>query len=147
MKIVVGKYYRRRDGGKVVCLSTRALGGRPIVTQKSCSTHALYTHYKDGRCYKDLIDSVSDIISEWSELPTIDWSLERPWVKAIAMDDGGEWWRFDETPDLSSGGWLNALGYHSQKLHPSEYPTNPDGSKWIGDWKESLIVRPEGGAK
>jgi hypothetical protein len=32
-------------------------------------------------------------------------------------------------------------------MHPDEYPTNPDGTPWTGDWKDSLIVRPEGGAK
>jgi len=70
--------------------------------------------------------------------PTHDWSKEPAWVKAVAMDASGNWFRFDGVPELCGNVWMRE-SYSA--MHPSEYPD------YDGDFESSLMVRPEGGAK
>lgn len=85
--------------------------------------------------------SERDIIST---TPIIDWSKQPDWCKAAARDRSGNWYRYNCVPSLGKYRWHRPLGMEdtfSQPLHPSEYPT------FEGDWKDSLCVRPEGGAQ
>jgi hypothetical protein len=132
-------YYRTRGGRKARVLCTDAEGPYPIVG---------YICYEGGpaTCLWDW-DSVSgstrgplDLVHPWVDAPVVDWSKEREWVKAVAMDKDGRWVRYNVTPKADGSGnwWFPDCEF--QRIHPSEYP------QFTGDWKDSLCVRPEGGA-
>jgi hypothetical protein len=98
-------------------------------------------HLDDGRIFLTH-ECADDLVSPWIDAPVVDWSKERDWVKAIAMDQSGLWFRYEELPvaDYGCGTW-DSDGRRVQNMHPSEYP------QFTGNWKDSLCVRPEGGAK
>jgi hypothetical protein len=94
----------------------------------------------DGRIFLTH-ECADDLISPWIDAPVVDWSKEREWVKAIAKDRSGSWCRFDGVPVMAKENWLIDDPFRYIWMHPSEYP------QFTGDWKDSLCIRPEGGAK
>jgi hypothetical protein len=66
----------------------------------------------------------------------VDWSREREWVKAVAMDSDGKWFRYDKFPEIGKYDAWWADGCKHQSMHRSEYP------QFTGDWKDSLCIRP-----
>lgn len=70
--------------------------------------------------------------------PQIDWSMEEPWVKAIAMDFHGKWYRYDTLPGLNEidAIWVSIGNWHEQ-IHPDCVPD------YNGDYRDSLIIRPK----
>lgn len=97
------------------------------------------TWTSDGEITASRVFSERDLIPA---TPIIDWSKQPDWCKAVAMDEDGLWCRFEMLPRASACMWLrgSAAGF-CQPMHPSESP------QFDGNWKESLCVRPEGGAK
>jgi hypothetical protein len=71
----------------------------------------------------------------------IDLSKQPEELVAWAMDLDGNWFGFTHA-DLNIGGsiWTDPIG-QSHVLFPSQYPT------FKGDWKDSLLVRPEAWGK
>lgn len=91
----------------------------------------------DGTLWHSDISADSDLVASG---PIIDWSKQPDWCKAVAMDYDSVWHRFVGKPYLVGGIWYNCDCFR-QQIHPSEYPA------FDGDWKDSLCIRPEGGAK
>ncbi len=135
MKIEVG-YWETRDGRKARVLCTDAPGEWPVVGYIICGNNAEpWVWFADGRGQK--FGGELDLIRPWIDRPTIDWSKEREWVKAVAMDRCGSWCRFDGIPTCAKENWLIDDPFRYIWMHPSEYP------QFAGDWKDSLCVRPE----
>lgn len=145
MTIEVGKWYRTRSGRKAF-VAARMNGAYPFYGHVELGgDERLEIWSEAGCCDINGSESPLDLIAPLASSPTIDWSKEREWVKAIAMDKDGSWWRYSSPPAARDASWVTGGFFH--QLHPTEYPTNPDGTPWTGDWKNSLIVRPEGGAR
>jgi len=138
---IVTGYWETRNGRKARVLCVDAPGSHPVkgyVEKAGGSCSQGWT--ADGAiCLTDEADE--DLIRPWVDRPVVDWSKERGWVKAIARDGDGSWWRFDGPPIQCAAKWDDASCRFSQRLHPSEYP------RFNGNWKDSLCVRPEGGGK
>lgn len=143
MNITVG-YWKTRGGGKARVLCTDATEcQQPLhgyLVNASKITH-FASWWPDGG--ESLTGNVSfhDLISPWVDAPVVDWSREREWVRAIARDEDGDWNRYDSVPvaDEHLPMWVSQTCV-TQLMHPSECP------QFTGDWKDSLCVRPEGGA-
>ena len=138
MNITAG-YWKTRDGRKARVLCVDAQGRYPCVgyvEYKDCVSPESWT--EEG-ANVNAAQTRGDLVSPWIDAPVIDWSKEREWVKAIALDGAGIWFRYSKVPNQGVNCWHD--GGWSQRLHPSEQP------QFTGDWKDSLCVRPEGGAK
>lgn len=137
--ITVG-YWGTRDGRKARVLCTDAPGTHPVkgyieIHAGSCS--AGWT--ANGAWCLDQ-ESDADLICQWVDRPVVDWSNERDWVKAIAQDMCGYWYRFNGIPTVQGNVWTGIENF-TQKMHPTEYP------RFSGDWKNSLCLTPKGGSK
>ena len=136
MKIEVG-YWETRDGRKARVLCTDAPGAYPIVGYMieggEASPRLWFADGSGVACGGKL-----DLERPWIDRPVVDWSKERDWVKAVAMDANGEWYRYEKEPVLrmDSGSWVGG-GEDPQPMHPSEHP------QFNGNSKDSLCVRPE----
>ena len=138
MKIKVG-YWETRDGRKARVLCTDALSKWPVrgYVENNGQEPSNISWKENGR-WVGSNSSSADLIRPWIDRPTIDWSKERDWVKAVAMDANGEWYRYEKEPALcmDSGSWVDG-GDGIQPMHHSERP------KFNGNWNDSLCVRPE----
>jgi hypothetical protein len=134
-------YYRTRGGGKARVLCTDAAGPRPVVGYICHETSVSVLSWSWCGVAGSTVGPL-DLAEPWVEKPAVDWGREREWVKAVAMDQSGLWFRYEELPvaDYGCGTW-DSDGRRVQNMHPSEYP------QFTGNWKDSLCVRPEGGAK
>ncbi len=73
MNFEVGKYYKRRDGKKVKCISDCGLEpDRPYVFQ--LDTGGIYSVYPDGKYWNGGGLDQQDIIAPWVEPLGFDWS-------------------------------------------------------------------------
>jgi hypothetical protein len=140
--ITVG-YWETRDGRKARVLCTDAKFIYPCVgyIELDHGDVKLVTWTLGGRFHGSDSDHNEDLIRPWVDRPAVDWSKEREWVKAVARDHGGRWWRYDREPIHCMTGWDDAPCKFSQCMHPSEYP------QFTGSWRDSLCLRPEGGRK
>ena len=76
------------------------------------------------------------------ELPEIPWHVIKAEFKFAAMDADGEWYAHTERPmqhasPISAPGW-RSLGDRCADLYLLNIP------EYKGDWRDSLIERPEG---
>lgn len=142
IELIPGRWYRTAAERKAWCVGRLPYG----LWVFDHLVHGFLRHRADGKYWQGDSNPSVDIIGPWIDKPVVDWSKERDWVKAIAMGIGLTWSRYEKVPTKLNGRTALHGGFW-QPMHPSEYPTNPDGSPWTGDWKDSLIVRPEGGAK
>jgi len=83
-----------------------------------------------------------DIIGQWIDKPNCDklWPLLPPWIKWLAMRDTGEWRGYTDKPVMKSAYWDGSVP-DSWKWYitiPKDYAPS-----YSGDWKDSLVERPE----
>lgn len=138
LKIEPGRFYRLRNGRKMRCYAIDGCRDLSIHgATKVDEGWKLGSWYSDGKAVKYSV-STADIISEWEDKPEIDWSLYPSWVKAVAMDKNRVWYTYIATPIIWDGEnfWDSSARTSTQILH--EY-----APKWVGDWRNSLVVRPE----
>jgi hypothetical protein len=74
----------------------------------------------------------------YEEPVTFDWSCLPAWMDWIAMDDDDEWYAYPGMPSQSKR--LSYWDGDKDLLIPEDYA--PKG--YTGDWKDSLMQRPEG---
>lgn len=138
MKIEPNKFYRTRDGRKARVLCTDAPSSWPVVgyiegpSGTGLSTH---TWSQDGAFFSNATRE-ADLIAEWIDAPEVDWPAMPKWAKAVAMDKGGKWYWHSEKPVVDGPWWLPDSGDYGS-IPPKYAP------KWSGDWKQSLVLRPE----
>jgi len=137
MKIEVGKYYRTRDGRKARIYAVDGREGSNIhgaVLNEigwETSTWAITGQWVSGKTSRDLI-------SEWTDRPEVDWSAMPRWAEWVAMDKDGEWTFFSAKPSMDIGCWWSDGDVtYLAEIPPSYAP------KWDGDWRDSLVRRPE----
>ena len=137
MKLEAGKSYITKGGLKVRVLCTDAKQPYPVVVLvEAGGAESLACYHSDGRWADS--NTESDIVGPWVEKPVFDRSLLPPWCnKAIAMDQNGRWWHYNEEPtrreEMDMWGVTTPYG-ESQRI-PAAY-----APKWEGDWKDSLLV-------
>jgi hypothetical protein len=129
----VGKVYQTRDGRKAVCLTTTLGVGFPIGMQVDSS---IYTYIKNGK--NGIEESNIDIVGEWNNKPVIDWDSMPAWANFVAMDSSGGWWWYEKEPSMGRIMWTNEFLYYDEI--PKKY-----APEWDGDWRNSLIERPNNG--
>ena len=141
-----GKEYLAFPNWRMRCISDLRMeeeGEYPVVMEwysKDKGWKGPFYYKKDGtHKYEE-----HNIIGPWNPKPVVDWSLYSKWTKAVAMDKNGIWHWFDTRPVLARADTWNAFkGYLSGIIPPEYAPKNADGSKWEGDWEDSLVVREE----
>lgn len=73
--------------------------------------------------------------------PVVDWSVMPAWAKWVAMDDEGSWHWYVYKPyteEYETGWYLGSGSIHDYAKIPKDHsPT------YTGDWKNSLVERPE----
>jgi hypothetical protein len=141
VNITIG-YWETRDGRKARVLCTDAPSSYPVVGYIMYEHGCSCSNWTSSGSFSNSMGQ-NDLIRPWVDRPLVDWSREREWVKAVAMDDTGFCYRFDVVPAPSGRIWSIQSGGFCSKMHPSEYP------QFTGNWKDSLCVRPEveGGSK
>ncbi len=138
--ITVG-YWETRDGRKARVLCTDAPGRCPVkgYIETAEGESGAMSWALNGE-WLSPSSTGADLIRQWADRPVVDWSKEREWVKAVAMDASRRWFRYERCPVLGENVWLAGTIFH-QWMHPTEYP------QFTGNWTDSLCVRPEGGGK
>jgi hypothetical protein len=139
MKIEAGKEYRTRDGRKARVYATDGIS--PYVVHGAIQTPqgwSLQSWITNGAKRSDGLAGtyMSDLVSEWVNLPEVDWSKLPAWFSWVAQLPGGIWCTYNQLPKLTDLGWsLNGLPI------PMEYA--PKWSGDTGDWRQSLVERPK----
>lgn len=85
-------------------------------------------------------ETTRDLIAPWVDAPVVPWEKYPAWFQWVAMDESGSWWGYDTNPKLCATSWRNNDGWATQ-IHPKYLPT------FTGSWRDSLVMRPEGGTK
>lgn len=153
LNIEAGKFYKTREGRKVRIYATDGIGPYTIHGAVEFTNVWRDTGWREtGRFWSnDTHDS--DIISEWDDAPTFDWSKAAAWHKWVAMDEGGSWWAFVEKPKIGERCWSWSAFGENPKMGERCWPWSaaddaysyipPEyAPKWTGDWNQSLIERP-----
>ena len=135
MIIEQGKFYRTRGGDKVEVIKTGCKNGMCICYIES--TNSVMVVGMNGHLYDDKSESLSDLVSEWTDPVEIPWEDYPAWAKWIAMEFLGDWYAWTSKP--SCIGKKEWVGNSSNIVRiPIEYiPKN-----FTGDWTESLFERP-----
>lgn len=141
-----GKEYLAAPNWRMRCISALRMeenGEYPIVMErysKDKGWKGPYYYKKNGtHKYEE-----HNIIDPWNPKPVVDWSLYSKWTKAVAMNKNGIWHWFDARPVLTSADTWNVFkGYLSGIIPPEYAPKNADGTPWVGNWEDSLVVREE----
>lgn len=71
-----------------------------------------------------------------AQRPVVDWSVMPAWAKYIAQDECGDWWWSENKPEARNSVWLHDGGMDG--TIPLSYRP-----KYTGDWRNSLVERPE----
>lgn len=125
-----GVYYVTREGFKCQCVF---VGIRDAIFE--FENGDMMCRNKKGRLSEDYF-SVGDIVEEWKEAPIVDWSLYAKWHKWMAKDKDDCWFVFWSKPYAGHTRYASNDGMYEQI--PSEY-----SPQFTGDWKDSLIERPQ----
>lgn len=133
---------RLRDGSKAEIYKIREDEIHGAIYVPSNNRWAADTWALNGMYYKCGELTRHDILGPWIERPDASklWPLLPPWIKYLAMDKDGVWYGHDKKPGLGGCAWLICEPRHRQiyVCIPPDY--NPT---FDGDWKDSLIERPE----
>jgi len=102
LKFEVGKYYRTRNGDKVICLTNTLRGPYKIMFQLNEDT---FTTTITGENWAGCSNKPKDIISEWVEKVIVDWSAMPAWAEFAAMNADGTWYWYTNEPKFENGFW------------------------------------------
>lgn len=90
-----------------------------------------------------------DILSVHLSRPVVDWPAMPKWAKAVVKnkDESWRWFTVKEVVPVADFIW--ELGNKVSSIFSSEYKDSglippAYAPKWEGDWKDSLVLRPEG---
>lgn len=140
MKIEVGKTYTTRDGHKVRIYAVDGIKRFHIHGAMLGDEGWIATAWDDqGDNVAVIAPSSSDITAEWTDKPDVPWDDYAKWWRFVAMDKGGQWWGYKNKPTIATiNEWLGHDSYYiSTRINPEHTP------KFTGDWKESLVERPD----
>ena len=133
MKLELGKSYRTRGGWKATVIATDLRGEYPFAAKHTQQDRdEVEEHNADGEWIHGHGSEV-DIIAPWTEKPLITAPWPR-WAKACATDFHRFWRWYDMEPHANEYGYSGGVAI---SFHPSEVPV------FSGDWKDSLVLRPE----
>lgn len=139
MKLEINTFYKTRDGRKarVICVDAKSQNGMyPIVALIESAGDETSYHYATSGAYCHFWkEHILDLLTEWTEPPTFDWSKLPAWATHAAQDDEGGWYWYDRKPTLSDGGWYN------EGEECGEIPKRYAPKNYTGPWQESLLVR------
>jgi hypothetical protein len=68
--------------------------------------------------------------------PAPPWNMLADWVQWVARDEDGEFWAFNEKPELGKSAWWDAYSWETLRTLKFDPGTC--------DWRDSLVERPEG---
>jgi hypothetical protein len=68
--------------------------------------------------------------------PDPPWHILADWVQWVARDEDGEFWAFNEKPELGKSAWWDAYSWETLRTLKFDPGTC--------DWRDSLVERPEG---
>lgn len=144
LTIEPGKHYRMQNGSEYVNYAVYADCMHGVYFE-SDGTPRLIIHNPDGRLLSKG-EHPLDLIAPWVDAPEMDWSKLPAFIKCVTVDASGEAWAWacSETHVvIFETEWLH-YNYRSNKFG---YRLFPGTVKFSGDWKQSKVCRPEGGAK
>ena len=138
-----GAFVKLRDGSKARIYAVDGTGYNTVHGAATVKEDYQAMNWnKHGNYQFGIVDSVYDIIGPWIDKPDCSnlWPLLPPWIKWLAMRDTGEWRGYTYKPVMKSAYWDGSV---------------PDSWKWYitipkdyapiysGDWKDSLVERPQ----
>jgi hypothetical protein len=143
-----GKEYLAAPDWRMRCISDLRMEGNgehPIVMEwysKDKGWKGPFYYKKDGtHKYEE-----HNIIGPWNPnpKPVVDWSLHSKWTKAVAQISKNRIWRACNSIPLKAYDYYYVDGLNiSLKIPPEYAPKNADGTPWVGNWEDSLVVREE----
>ena len=141
MKLELGKFYRTRDGLKVQLYCLDAVGEYPVHGRtfdggdhhpRGWTAEGDYQRMSPGTHAKD-------IVAEWKDTVTFDWSQVPKWANWIAQDGrDNAWFFYTDQP-------IRGDSRHLPRSSETGFGRLPAtrSPKWGGDWKDSLTQRPK----
>lgn len=136
LKFEVGKCYRSRCGDKYRVVATDCNFTHPIVAIPEKGIAILVTREGFFGFPNDM--NGKDLIAPWLDAPEVEWAAMPKWANYVSKDSSGNWNYSIREPYIESGEseWMIRDGCFSQI--PNSYCP-----KWSGDWRQSLVKRPE----
>lgn len=134
--IKVGAFLKTRDGRKVEILRADMNNRYPVVgiiTDFSGNQYSFVCTSEGTIGVKRSVCGL-DLISEWTEPVTWDWSNTPDWLNWLSMDKNGEWWLYSDKPDKFSCIFNGSLPCAIPESHEPTY---------TGTWENSLTQRPQ----
>lgn len=134
-----GKAYVAKDGSKVECLMIDNDLQQPAICKRN---KELECYNLNGTYCEGSPGSNCDIIGPWNPKPVVDWSLYSKWTKAVAQIGIDRIWAACNSIPLKTYDCYYVDGLNiSLKIPPEYAPKNADGTPWVGNWEDSLVVR------
>lgn len=135
MKIEPNKFYKTRNGHKARIYTTDGYGDYPIhgaVLMDNGWRLVMWT--SDGCNYiNSSLKATTDIISEWQDIPIVNWAAMPAWCNYVAMDADGVWGIYTDKPITIDCYWSSKNRW---SIPEEYYPI------FTGNWKDSLAKRP-----
>lgn len=135
MTIEPNKFYRIRSGKKARIYAIDGAGERPVhgAYEDLCGWYV--NNWSEHGVFANGMESDLDLIADWVDAPEVDWPAMPIWVSHLAKDSNGAWFGYDTKPSRENRSW-STPEYKGYRIDPSYFP------KFSGDWKDSLVERP-----
>lgn len=149
MNIKAGESYKTKCGEKATALCTDAPGFFPVIGfityhQGQSSGAASWTTegLENGKANVFPRCEDNDLVAEWTEPVTFDWSCLPAWAnRFILLLQGGTWIYTQEEPALTLAGW-RCYGDSNGSGKGIPIPAGYEPKSFTGDWKDSLMKNP-----
>jgi len=131
-----GNFYRTRDGRKARIYAT------------DCEIHGAINEIENHweaiqwmKSGKHRHCENLDLIAPWIDRPEVNWSALAAWHRWVAMDENGEWFSYVLKPvRIISKMWSTDPEGNDDEFFQIRATYAP---KFSGDWKDSLVERPQ----
>lgn len=141
-----GKFYRTRDGRKARVYAVD--GESPYSIHGAVLIDTGWQAHGWTICgsWGAGLERHLDIVAPWIDLPEVDWSKLPDSITCVTADKDGEAWAWTCEPDeVAIVEW--AKGWDVEGDFSPGYRLFPGTVTFTGDWTQSKVCRPEGGAK